>query len=64
MTGRQDRRAQPAIGYAVSGPGFYSWQLERREARAWGRDLAKVARPTPPARLRRRDPSPRTPRSR
>ena len=64
MAGRQDRRAQPAIGYAVSGPGFYSWQLERREARAWGRDLAKVARQTPPTRLRGRDASPRTPRSR
>ena len=64
MANRQDRRAQPAVGYAVSGPGFYSWQLERREARAWGRDLAKVARQTPPTRLRRRDATPRAPASR
>jgi hypothetical protein len=43
MADTQRRRTRPAIGYAVSGPGFYSWQPSRREARAWGRDLAKAS---------------------
>jgi hypothetical protein len=56
MADTQRRGARPAIGYTVSGPGFYSWQPSRREARAWGRDLAKVASPKSPrvTRLRAR----------
>jgi hypothetical protein len=53
------RRANAGIGWTVSGPGFYSWQLERREARAWGRDLGKVAPGNVSRALRARGPGSR-----
>jgi hypothetical protein len=54
MAEGRKRRVRPAIGYAVSGPGFYSWQPSRREARAWGRDLAKASPGKVPRVTRRR----------